>query len=72
MKPDIEMTTEFEGKVALVTGAGAGAGIGRATAEAFAKAGASVILADRDEASIRKRPRTCAQQVTPSWASPVT
>ena len=32
------MTTAFEGKVALVTGAGGG--IGFATAEAFAKAGA--------------------------------
>jgi NAD(P)-dependent dehydrogenase (short-subunit alcohol dehydrogenase family) len=41
------MTTALDGKVALVTGAGGG--IGLATAEAFAKAGASVVLADRDE-----------------------
>jgi NAD(P)-dependent dehydrogenase (short-subunit alcohol dehydrogenase family) len=34
----------FEGKVALVTGAGGG--IGLATASAFAKAGASVVVAD--------------------------
>jgi NAD(P)-dependent dehydrogenase (short-subunit alcohol dehydrogenase family) len=39
-------------KVALVTGAGGG--IGLATAAAFAKAGASVVLADRDEATIGK------------------
>ena len=46
------MTTAFDGKVALVTGAGGG--IGLATAEAFAKAGASVVLADRDEERIGK------------------
>jgi len=39
---------EIEGKVALVTGAGSG--IGRATAIALASAGASVIVADIDEA----------------------
>jgi DNA invertase Pin-like site-specific DNA recombinase len=43
------MPQEFEGKVALVTGAGSG--IGLATARAFAKAGASVALADRDKES---------------------
>jgi NAD(P)-dependent dehydrogenase (short-subunit alcohol dehydrogenase family) len=41
---------DFTGKVALVTGAGAGMGL--ATAQAFAEAGASVVLADRDEASV--------------------
>jgi NAD(P)-dependent dehydrogenase (short-subunit alcohol dehydrogenase family) len=46
------MTTTFDGKVALVTGAGGG--IGLATAEAFAKTGASVILVDRDEQTIGK------------------
>ena len=44
--------TEFDGKVALVTGAGGG--IGLATAEAFAKAGASVVLADCNEALITR------------------
>jgi NAD(P)-dependent dehydrogenase (short-subunit alcohol dehydrogenase family) len=39
------MATDFEGKAALVTGGGGG--IGLATAVAFAKAGASVIVADR-------------------------
>jgi NAD(P)-dependent dehydrogenase (short-subunit alcohol dehydrogenase family) len=38
----------FEGQVALVTGAGGG--IGLATARAFAKAGASVVVADNNEA----------------------
>ena len=46
------MTTAFDGKVALVTGAGGG--IGLATAEAFAKGGASVILGDRDGETIAK------------------
>lgn len=41
------MTGILNGKVALVTGAGGG--IGFAAATAFAEAGASVVLADRDE-----------------------
>lgn len=42
------MAGEFAGKVAVVTGASSG--IGRATALAFAREGASVVVADRDEA----------------------
>ena len=41
----------YENQVALVTGAAAGLGL--ATAKAFAQAGASVVLADRDEAAVR-------------------
>jgi len=42
---------DFEGQVALVTGAGSGMGL--ATARAFAVAGASVVLADIDENALR-------------------
>ncbi|RAI57127.1 glucose 1-dehydrogenase [Roseicella frigidaeris] len=45
------MTSDFDGKVALVTGASLG--MGRATAQAFAEAGAAVVLADRNEAALR-------------------
>jgi NAD(P)-dependent dehydrogenase (short-subunit alcohol dehydrogenase family) len=45
------MNISFENKVALVTGAGSGLGL--ATAKAFAEAGASVVLADVNEASVR-------------------
>jgi A-factor type gamma-butyrolactone 1'-reductase (1S-forming) len=41
------MTKQFEGKVALITGASQG--IGAATARLFAQAGATVVLASRNE-----------------------
>ncbi len=43
-----DVTYDFSGRVALVTGAAAG--IGRASALAFAAAGAAVAIADVDEA----------------------
>jgi NAD(P)-dependent dehydrogenase (short-subunit alcohol dehydrogenase family) len=44
---------DFNGKVALVTGAASGMGL--ATAEAFAKAGAAVVLADFKEEAVLGR-----------------
>jgi NAD(P)-dependent dehydrogenase (short-subunit alcohol dehydrogenase family) len=47
----VNPTYDFNGQVALVTGAGSGMGL--ATAEAFAEAGAAVVLADIDEEALR-------------------
>jgi NAD(P)-dependent dehydrogenase (short-subunit alcohol dehydrogenase family) len=44
------MHISFESKVALVTGAGSGLGL--ATAKAFAESGASVVLADANDAAV--------------------
>src|SRR3978361_2408162 len=46
------MNQNFDGKVALVTGATSG--IGQATALAFARAGASVVVADISEQGIQE------------------
>jgi NAD(P)-dependent dehydrogenase (short-subunit alcohol dehydrogenase family) len=43
-------TYDFQGQVALITGASSGMGL--ATARAFAEAGASVVLADRNAAAL--------------------
>lgn len=49
------MTSQFHGKVALVTGAASG--IGRASALAFAREGARVVVADIQVAGVKKRHR---------------
>jgi NAD(P)-dependent dehydrogenase (short-subunit alcohol dehydrogenase family) len=54
------MASEFEGKVALVTGASLR--MGRATAQAFAEAGAAMVLADRNEAALHGAADRCADQ----------
>ncbi|BEP13874.1 SDR family oxidoreductase [Acidothermaceae bacterium B102] len=51
---------DFEGQVALVTGASSG--IGLATAQAFAQAGASVVLADVDESGLNEATRKIAAE----------
>src|SRR6185437_8844320 len=43
-------TYDYKGQVAVVTGAGSGMGL--ASAQAFADAGATVVLADRDETAL--------------------
>ena len=59
------MSERLAGKVAIVTGAGqtegAGIGNGRATAIAFAREGANVVLADRDEGSARETAETAGE-----------
>jgi NAD(P)-dependent dehydrogenase (short-subunit alcohol dehydrogenase family) len=54
------MNITFENKVALVTGAASGLGL--ATAEAFAEAGASVVLADRNEKEVQAAAKDLANK----------
>ena len=62
------MSDRLAGKVAIVTGAGqtegAGMGNGRATAIAFAREGATVLLADRDEASACETAETAGERAS--------
>ena len=51
---------EFAGRLAFVTGAGSG--IGAATARLLARAGAEVVLADIDEAAVRRVSAELAEQ----------
>ncbi len=44
------MTARLTGRIAIITGAGDG--IGAATARRFSNEGATVILADKDEANV--------------------
>ena len=53
-----EPTYDFQGQVALVTGASSGMGL--ATAHAFAEAGASVVLADIDEDALHSATESLA------------
>jgi len=54
------MNFSFQNKVALVTGAASG--IGFATAQAYAKAGASVVLADIDAEAVQRAANSLAAQ----------
>ena len=56
-------TYDFNGQVALVTGAGGGMGL--ATAQAFAAAGAAVVLADVDEDAAAGRRRRADRRRPP-------
>jgi NAD(P)-dependent dehydrogenase (short-subunit alcohol dehydrogenase family) len=56
----MQMNISFENKVALVTGAASGLGL--ATAKACAEAGASVVLADRNEAEVQAAAKALADR----------
>ncbi len=61
---------DFNGKVAVITGAGNG--IGRQTALAFAERGAKVVVVDRDAAAAKRTAGTIQQQGGEARAHPPT
>ncbi|MER7369447.1 SDR family NAD(P)-dependent oxidoreductase [Nonomuraea wenchangensis] len=54
------LTYDFNGQVAMVTGAAAGMGV--ATARAFAAAGASVVLTDINQDAVEKATRELSER----------
>ena len=63
------MARQITGKVVVITGASSG--IGRATALAFARQGANLVLAARDDESLRQVAAECeAVGAPPSWSPP--
>jgi NAD(P)-dependent dehydrogenase (short-subunit alcohol dehydrogenase family) len=61
------MNHNFNGKVAVVTGATSG--IGQATALAFARAGASVVVADISEQGIQETAQMIEEPAARCWRS---
>jgi NAD(P)-dependent dehydrogenase (short-subunit alcohol dehydrogenase family) len=66
----VNPTYDFQGQVALVTGAGSGMGF--ATAEAFAEAGAAVVLSDINQDALRTATDGLTAAGTTRLPSPVT
>ena len=60
---------EFRGKVALVTGVAAAGQIGHAVAQGFGRAGAKLVLADRNAAGVVERMKEFAAQGIEARAS---